>query len=127
MQAAYHNRSLSLYTKLGFDTREPLSNMQGPALGLEIPGHAVRKATEADLDACNTLCFHVHGHSRSAEVLDAIRQGTATVVEHGNRIAGYATVLAFFGHAVAATDEDLKALIGAATEFPARLSIANAQ
>src|SRR5688572_28184331 len=42
VQAAYHNRSLSLYTKLGFDTREPLSTIQGPAIGLEIPGHAVR-------------------------------------------------------------------------------------
>ena len=28
VQAAYHNRSLSLYTKLGFDTREPLSTMR---------------------------------------------------------------------------------------------------
>jgi GNAT superfamily N-acetyltransferase len=32
VQAAYHNRSLSLYTKLGFDVREPLSNLQGPAI-----------------------------------------------------------------------------------------------
>ena len=31
LQAAFHNRSLSLYTKLGFDTREPISTMQGPA------------------------------------------------------------------------------------------------
>ena len=31
-QAAYHNRSLCLYTKLGFRTREPLSVMQGPPL-----------------------------------------------------------------------------------------------
>jgi GNAT superfamily N-acetyltransferase len=118
VQAAYHNRSLSLYTKLGFNAREPLSNMHGQAIGVEIPGHAVRKATEADLDACNTVCFKVHGHSRSAEVLDAIRQGTATVVEHDGRISGYATVLAFFGHTVGETDEDLKALIGAAPEFP---------
>src|SRR5262249_40679099 len=29
VQAAFHNRSLSLYTNLGFDTREPLSCMQG--------------------------------------------------------------------------------------------------
>ncbi|HEX3244708.1 MAG TPA: GNAT family N-acetyltransferase, partial [Chloroflexota bacterium] len=82
VQAAYHNRSLSLYTKLGFDAREPLSNMQGPAIGVAIPGHDVRAATEADLDACNALCFHVHGHSRSTDLLDAIRQGTATLVEH---------------------------------------------
>ena len=29
VQAAYHNRSMSLYTKLGFATREPLSLLQG--------------------------------------------------------------------------------------------------
>jgi GNAT superfamily N-acetyltransferase len=117
VQAAYHNRSLSLYTKLGFDAREPLSNMQGPAIGVAIPGHDVRAATEADLDACNALCSHVHGHSRSTEALEGIRQGTATIVEHAGRISAYATMLGFFGHAVAETDEDLKALIGAATEF----------
>ncbi len=33
VQAAYHNRSLSLYTKLGFDVREPLSVIQGAASG----------------------------------------------------------------------------------------------
>ena len=118
VQAAYHNRSLSLYTKLGFDAREPLSNMQGPPLGIEIPGRRVRQATEADLEGCNSLCFDVHGHTRSAEVVDAIRQGTATVVEHDGRISGYTTVLAFFGHTVGETNEDLKALIGAAPEFP---------
>ena len=32
LQAAYHNRSLSLYTKLGFIAREPISAMQGPPL-----------------------------------------------------------------------------------------------
>jgi GNAT superfamily N-acetyltransferase len=32
VQATYHNRSLALYTKLGFDTREPLSNLQGEAI-----------------------------------------------------------------------------------------------
>jgi ribosomal protein S18 acetylase RimI-like enzyme len=46
VQAAYHNRSLALYTKLGFDAREPLSNLQGPAIEQQIPGYAVRPATE---------------------------------------------------------------------------------
>ena len=118
VQAAYHNRSLSLYTKLGFDTCEPLSVLQGPAIGLEIPGHAVRSATEGDLEACNTLCFSVHGHDRGLELLAAIKQGTATVVEHYGRITGYATMIGFFGHAVGESNEVLKALIGAATAFP---------
>jgi len=118
VQAAYHNRSLALYTKLGFDAREPLSIMQGPAIGLEIPGHAVRQTNEADLDACNKLCLRVHGHDRGPELRDAINQGSATVVERHARITGYSTVIGFIGHAVGESNEDLKALIGAAKAFP---------
>lgn len=118
VQAAYHNRSLSLYTKLGFDTRESLSTIQGPAIDLEIPGRAVRPANESDLEACNNLCFNVHGHDRGAELLDAIQQGTATVVQHNGRISGYATMVGFLGHAIGENNDDLKALIGAATAFP---------
>jgi predicted N-acetyltransferase YhbS len=114
VQAAYHNRSLCLYTKLGFETREPLSVMQGKPLNLKLPGYDVRRATEADLDACNRLCTRVHGHHRGGELLDAIRQGGATVVERLGRITGYATVIAFFGHAVGESNDDLRALIGAA-------------
>ena len=33
-QAGYHGRSLALYAKLGFQVREPLACLQGPALGL---------------------------------------------------------------------------------------------
>jgi len=117
VQAAFHNRSLSLYAKLGFDAREPLSCMQGPALRLSIEGYSVRKAQPADLDACNRLCHAVHGHHRGGDLKDAIEQGTATVVERAGRITGYATVLAFFGHAVAETNPDLQALIGSAESF----------
>jgi hypothetical protein len=118
IQSAYHNRSLSLYTKLGFVTREPLATMQGTPLGVEIPGYRVHSAVESDLQGCNHLCFKVHGHDRGGELLDAIKEGTAAVVEHNDRITGYATVVAFFGHAVGETNEDLKALIGAAMSFP---------
>ena len=118
VQATYHNRSLSLYTKLGFDTREPLSLLNGQPLNVKIADYHVRPATENDLEACNTLCFKVHGHDRASELLGALNQGTATVVEHNGRITGYATGIAFLGHAVGETNEDLKALIGAATELP---------
>jgi len=117
LQSAYHNRSLSLYTKLGFDAQEPLSNIQGPVIREQIPGHAVRQATTGDIAACNKLCTRVHGHDRGPELLEAIKQSTATVVEHGGRITGYATMIGFFGHAVGENNEDLKALIAAATEF----------
>jgi GNAT superfamily N-acetyltransferase len=117
VQAAYHNRSLSLYTKLGFDTREPLSNLQGPAIGLKIPGRPVRAARKEDVEACIQLSHKIHGHDRGPELLDAINAGTATVVEHNGRITGYATLIGFFGHAMGESNEDLKALIGAAPSF----------
>jgi predicted N-acetyltransferase YhbS len=117
VQAAYHNRSLALYARLGFVAREPLSTMQGAPLAVQMPGYSVRPATARDLDACNQVCVHVHGHDRGGELLDAITQGTATLVEHGGRITGYATPIAFFGHAVGETNEALKALIGAAPAF----------
>jgi len=116
VQAAYHNRSLSLYTKLGFDSREPLSCMQGKPMNLKMAGYEVRNATEADLDACNRLCMQVHGHHRGGELHDAIGRG-ATVVERLGRITGYATALAFFGHAVGENNDDIRALIGAAQAF----------
>jgi hypothetical protein len=117
VQAAYHCRSLSLYTKLGFDVREPLLTIQGAPLNVRLPGRTVRPASERDVAACDRLCQSVHGHERSAELLDAIHQETATVVEHNGSITGYATQIGFFGHAVASSDDDLQALIGAAPAF----------
>jgi GNAT superfamily N-acetyltransferase len=117
VQAAFHNRSLSLYTKLGFDPREPLSCIQGSPLSMAIPGFTVRAATPDDLPACSQVCLRVHGLSREGELRDAIQQGVATVVEHDGQITGYATAIAFFGHAVGDSNTALKALIGAAPIF----------
>jgi predicted N-acetyltransferase YhbS len=118
LQAAYHNRSLCLYASLGFQTREPLSVMQGPPLGVSFSGYQVRPAQLTDLAVCNRLCRDIHGFDRAAELRDAIGQNTATVVEHLGEISGYATLLGFFGHTVARTNRDLMALIAAAPEFP---------
>ena len=117
VEIAWHYRALSLYTKLGFDARETLSAMQGKPLALTIPGYKVRSAREEDLPACNRLCFRIHGHDRAGELLDAIRQGTANVVERLGRITGYATGIGWSSHAVAETNDDLKALIGSAPAF----------
>ena len=117
VQAGYHTRSLSLYSKLGFDVREHLSCMQGPAINRATEGYAVRPATEADLGACNTLCTNNHGFARAGELRDAVAQGGASVVERDGRITGYTTQIAFFGHAVTETNDDLQALIAAAPAF----------
>jgi L-amino acid N-acyltransferase YncA len=117
VQSGYHSRSLGLYLSLGFDVREQLACLQGPALGLAAPGCTERAATADDLEACNRLCFRVHGHERGGELADAVARGGARVVERAGRITGYATAIAFFGHAVGETNEDLETLIGAAPAF----------
>jgi hypothetical protein len=48
---------------------------------------------------------------------DAIHQGTAVVAERDGRVAAYASSMAFSGHAVGETNDDLKALIAAAEAF----------
>lgn len=117
LQSAYHSRSLALYATLGFLPRESIACMQGPAIGILPAGYHVRRAVEADLEACNRVCSFVHGHDRAGETLDAIKLGTATVVEHEGRLTGYATDLGFIAHAVGETNRDLMALIGAASAF----------
>ncbi|HEV2576133.1 MAG TPA: GNAT family N-acetyltransferase [Acidobacteriaceae bacterium] len=114
VQAAFHNRSLSLYTSLGFDVREPLACMQGRSTTREIPGCTVRPATPADLAACNALSMAVHGFDRSADLAHSIEHGSAIVTERAGRITAYANILGFFGHATAETTPDLCALIAAA-------------
>ena len=117
VQIAYHNRSLSLYTKLGFDVRASFVAMHGEPIGLDVPGHAVRVANPDDQSACNELCIRVHGHDRAGELSDAIAAGTARVVEHLGRITGYTAGIVYWSHSVAETNDDLKALIGAATDY----------
>ena len=117
VQAAFHNRSLSLYAKLGFVVREPLACMQGRPILKTHPEYKVRSAGQSDLAACNELCLRVHGHDRGGELKDAIEQHTAVVAEAGGQIVAYASSIAFSGHAAARTNEGLQALLAAATEF----------
>ena len=117
LQAAYHNRSLALYTRLGFDVREPISTLQGKPVSAVISGRSVRVATESDLEKCNTICRAVHGHDRNGELRDSIKQGIAKVVLHGDKITGYTSGLTYFNHSVGFTNDDLKALIASATDY----------
>jgi GNAT superfamily N-acetyltransferase len=117
VQTAYHYRSLSLYAKLGFVVREPLSVLQGSPPSTRTPGRGVRPAREGDVEACGELCLRVHGHDRNRELRDAIAAGTAHVVERPDGISGYATGFGYGWHAVAETNEDLIALLGAAEGF----------
>lgn len=117
VQATFHSRSLSLYAKLGFDAREPLSCLHGRPICRPIPGCAVRSGTAEDADACNALCRRVHGHTRDGEVSDAMKHGNLRVVERDGGISAYTTGICFFGHSVAETTRDLEALIASVPAF----------
>jgi hypothetical protein len=127
LQAAYHNRSLSLYTKLGFVAREPISVMHGPAMNFQAEGCTVRAAEERDITAADQVCERVHGHTRSGELREAVKNGNALVVERREtlrkgaerdvRITGYATGFGYGAHAVGEINLDVQALLGAAKEI----------
>jgi GNAT superfamily N-acetyltransferase len=117
VQAAFHNRSMSLYASLGFDVREPLSCMQGRTLARSVAGCAVRPAQLGDLDACNLLAHRVHGFDRRVELEQGIQLGTAKVAEREGRVTAYASDLALFGHATAETNLDMQALIASVESF----------
>jgi GNAT superfamily N-acetyltransferase len=117
VQAGYHCRSLSLYSKLGFEVREHLSCMEGPAIREQTKGYTVRAANPEDLPACNALALRIHGHHRGKELEEGVAQQTAHVVERHGQVAGYSSHMGFFGHAVAESTGDMQALIAAATSF----------
>lgn len=117
VQAAFHNRSLSLYTNLGFEVREPLSVVSGVTVLRQLHGCEVRLAKMEDLPACDQLCERVHGHHRGGELADGIAQGTAHVVERAGRITGYTSVMGFFGHTLGESNLDVMALIAGSGPF----------
>jgi hypothetical protein len=108
---------LSLYAKVGFEVRDLIAKVTGAPLALQSPGYTVRTATLSDLDACNQICMRVHGHDQGGELLDAVQQGSATVVEHDGHLGGYATGIGVSGHAVGETTAAVQALIAAAPAF----------
>ena len=62
--------------------------MQGKPIREDVPGRVVRRATELDVETCNTICKAVHGHDRNGELRDAVKQGNTKVVTRGDRISG---------------------------------------
>ena len=117
VQSPSHLRSFVLYTKCGFTLREPLFLMHGnPVPSILGKKHDVRVARSEDISTCNKICISIHGFSREMELRQAIDQRVATInIDNGGNIAGYAAGLGFLGHAVAKTNEVLKALVANAS------------
>jgi GNAT superfamily N-acetyltransferase len=118
VQSPSHIRSFVLYTKSGFTLREPLLLMQGQPLkgGVNSGSIDVRLVRdESDISLCNELCKSVIGFSREMELCQAKDRGVATMVERDGVFSGYAAGIGIMCHAVARSNDDLKALIANAS------------
>jgi GNAT superfamily N-acetyltransferase len=118
VQDAFNTASMSLYTSLGFDAREPLALMRGKPKGKpELSGGTeARPMREDDLAGCAELCRRVHGIDRSNELRDAIKMFRPFVLTRNGRVVAYmsAPTFWFLNHGVAETREDLQQLLAAA-------------
>jgi hypothetical protein len=117
VQSPSHLRSFVLYTKMGFSLREPLFLIQGQQLKDNAARYGNVRVVQSDTDIarCDDLCKSVHGFSREMELRQAKDQGAATMVERKGIVTGYAAGIGLFGHSVAKSNEDLKALIANAS------------
>ena len=120
VQSPSHIRSFVLYTRSGFTLREPLFLMQGQPLkggnNNDTSSANVRLVgDDNDVSVCNDFCKSVYGFSREMELRQAKDQGVATMIEGDDVITGYAAGIGIFGHAVAKSNEHLKALIANAS------------
>ena len=118
VQSPSHIRSFVLYTKCGFILREPLFLMQGPPLKSDnnTNNRSVRLVLDDNyVSVCNELCKSVNGFSREMELRQAKDQGVATMIERDGVVTGYAAGIGIFGHAVAKSNGELKALIASAS------------
>lgn len=119
VQDSFNPASLSLYTSLGFDVREPLVLIEGVLKG-DIPANVeVRKLQESDLDQCAELCRATIGFDRTNELRATPPFLTSFVATRDGKITAYAAAPHFWAlnHTVGERNEDVQAvLIGACAE-----------
>jgi GNAT superfamily N-acetyltransferase len=126
VQDGFHMRSLSLYTKLGFDVTAACVVMNGVPRGGETADAEVRPLTEDDLEECEALCERVHGFPRTGALRDATRAFAPLAAVRDGRIVAYATTLTFWpmAYGVAEREEDMRALLlGASASLEAPLAL----
>ena len=120
-QEAINTTTLSLYASLGFIWRDSAALMQATPATTDDP--TIRSLTMADLDRIELLSIQGYGASRARsanQLLVAKFPGFAR--ERDGQIVGY-SISSLFGHANAATDDDLLALIAhAARHTPPELA-----
>lgn len=125
VQDAFNTASMSLYTSLGFDIKEPLVMIEGQ-IQADLPaGVEVRRLTTDDLDACAALCQSIHSIERTNELRHMPPMFPSFAAFRNGRLIAYTSSPHFWplNHGVAETTEDMQALlIGASQTVPQPLS-----
>jgi predicted N-acetyltransferase YhbS len=113
LQDGFHMRSLSLYTSLGFEVKEPVVVVSGNPPRGPVDDVEVRALEEDDLDQCEALCKQVHGFERTNELRDALEAFKAFVAVRDGHVTAYASSVVFWpmNHGVAESQEDMQALL----------------
>lgn len=113
LQDTFNLSSLALYASLGFEAKELCITVVGVPSSAPLADWHVRLITEDDLAACDALHQRVHGYSRTNELREALEAGSPIVAVRDGRLCAYlaAPALWLANHAVADSDEDLRALI----------------
>jgi predicted N-acetyltransferase YhbS len=113
VQDSYNMTSLSLYTSLGFVVKEPLVLIEGELKGDLPPAIEVRPIKEEDFGECAALCRKVHGFERTGELKNIPPFLTSFVAVREGRVTAYTSAPHFWAlnHAVAESEEDMKALL----------------
>lgn len=125
VQDAFNAASMSLYTSLGFDIREPLVEVEGVVTGSLPDGYEVRRLLPADHAQCERLSRQILGVERINELKNTPPFLTSYVALRDGLITAYASApnMWVLNHAVAETDADLQALlIGAGMQSGQALS-----
>lgn len=117
VQDAFNTVSMSLYTSIGFEIKEPLAMLVGKPKGRSSGESEARPLQAEDLAGCAALCRAVHGVDRNNELSDAAKMFRPFVLGRQGRITAYASAPTFWplNHGVAETEQDmLDLLLGAA-------------
>ncbi len=105
--------AIELLSSLRFESKEPLALVRGRCKDSAVNRVETRAMTCDDFEACGELGETAHGFERASELRDAVEAGTGLIAAREGRITAYSTGLNSWpcGHAVAKSEDDLKALI----------------
>jgi GNAT superfamily N-acetyltransferase len=125
VQDSFNMLSIYLYASFGFEVKEPHLLMRGQPKDKPRPGVEVRSMRKEDLGQCAALCRKVHGIERLNELQDGLKTLSPLAAWREGQIIAYALALHVWprNHAVAQTEEDMKALLLAASMNTEPLSL----